>query len=92
MAVDDGGAPDLATRDVAPRQVQPVALTGEARAMADQLENRFRIGGVIVAHAEAAGDQPLRVVGLLRTGRRTLAYVNSAEGPRRLSVGATYGG
>lgn len=87
--IDEGEAVE---ESAAARPLKPVALVGEARARADRLGSRFQIGGAIVAQSETAAEQPPRVVGLVRTGRRALAYVDGAEGPRRLPIGATYGG
>jgi hypothetical protein len=89
--IEDGSAASVERPDAA-RPLKPVALVGEARARADRLGSRFQIGGAIVAQSEAAAEQPPRVVGLVRTGRRALAYIDGAEGARRLPIGATYGG
>lgn len=88
----EGGSAASVERPAATRPLKPVALVGEARARADRLGSRFQIGGAIVAQAETAAEQPPRVVGLVRAGRRALAYVDGAEGPRRLLIGATYAG
>lgn len=87
--IDEGAS---AEPSAAPRPFKPAALMGEARTRAEKLGSRFQIGGAIIAQSEAAAEQPPRVVGLVRTGRRALAYVDGAEGARRLPIGATYGG
>jgi hypothetical protein len=88
----EGGSAVAVERPATTLSLGPVALVGDARARADRLGSRFQIGGAIVAQSDATAEQPPRVVGLVRAGRRAFAYVDGAEGPRRLTIGATYGG